>query len=236
MSTILDQFNALSSTSQYLLSNYFIDQLKSPDYRGNSHFFVRAADLKSRLFEVVFTNPEVIQEPDETVSVSVKIQLSHLVIPRGEGDNFELLNTPKMKGNREHEHNRGHYASLKLGAGAVALGLLQQEHIEQLVTYAYNWEANGESNFTAGEDAAKERVWLSPKGNKGYICFQLSERQDTEGNLVPSLENFTWTPNDFTLIGKGIKTVASEAEMPPTLVVAAPTGVATAPAASGRKL
>lgn len=228
MTTILEQYNRLSANTQYCISEYFMQQLK--DYgTTNPCFFVKAEAFQARLFEFVLTVPTVVTQPDGYQAVQVKGQLNHIVQPQGEGADFKLLNLPKGKGRREGAFNKGHYSNtLCFGKELVDAKLLQQGDIDNLINYAAIWSANGDSNYVSGSPAAKQRCWLTSRGNQGYMTFELSERQDADGNMVPALENVCWTANTFHIIGTGVQEVAAIVNQAPALAMSP--DVTTAPA------
>lgn len=204
MTTIVEQFNSLSASSQYCVSEYFMDQLRS--FPNNPAFFIKSAALIDRLFEVVLTSPSVMEQPDGYKSVQLKAQLNHVVEAQGEGETFKLLNVRKQKNNTQNKFNKGHYTPvLNFGKNLVDAGLLTQNDIDNLVNYASIWEANGDQNYVAGTQASKQRCWLRPRSVKGYMTFILTERQDTQGQMVPAIEQLSWTAGDFSIIGNGIK-------------------------------
>ena len=237
MTTILEQFQALSASAQYSVSEYFMDQLRS--FPQNPAFFVKAADLKARLFEIVLTNPVLVTEPDNTQTVQVKAQLNHLVLPQGEGNSFKLVNTPKSKTNRNGQFNKGHYTpTLNMGQQLVSAGLLTKHDIEALVNYCGTWEANGDQNYTAGSAAAKQRLWLNPRSIQGYITFVMTERTSPEGDAVPAIEQLAWTPGDFSIIGVGVTENAQDVRTAPALAMDSmvPAGAPSVAAPVGRSL
>lgn len=226
MTTILDQFNALSAEAQYLISEYFMDQLRK--YPQNPAFFVKAEDFKNRTFEFVLTAPTLITEPDGYLSVNAKGQLNHIVQSVGEGADYKLVNIPKKPGQNQGAHNKGHYGPvLSFNKAIVAGNLLNQSDIDALVNYVNIWEANGEDNYKPGSKAAKQRCWLTARGVTGYMTFSLTERQDPKGGMVPALETIAWTPGDFQIIGSGIEERAASVGSAPALIMsqagAAPT-------------
>jgi hypothetical protein len=199
-----------------------MDQLRK--FPTNEAFFIKADALKSRLFEVVLTSPTVVTEPDGYKAVQAKAQLNHIVVPQGEGNNFKLLNVPKKSGSREGQFNKGHYTPvLNFGKNLVADGLLTQSDIDNLINYAAIWEANGDQNYAKGTEASKQRCWLTARTIQGYITFIMTERQDTEGNMVPAVENLCWTPGDFSVIGSGITENAQNVNKAPKLILDVPT-------------
>jgi hypothetical protein len=235
MTTIIEQFNSLSSSVQYQISEYFMDQLRR--FPNNPAFFVKADALANRLFEIVLTNPTLGTEADGSQSVQAKLQLSHIVIPEGEGAAFKLINTPKGKGNNIGSHSKGYYAPTMLFSKAtIDAGLLSPSDLKALVNYCGTWAANGDNNYVAGSAAAKQRLWLTPRtSTQGYVTFILSERSDPQGNVVPALENFAWTAGDFHLIGSGVSENVVSAGQAVAVAMDA-VGAAPAVAAGGRAL
>lgn len=218
MTTILEQYGALSPASQYCVSEYFMNQLKQ--FPNNPAFFVKAQALKDRLFEVVLTAPTVHTASDGSVGVQLKAQLNHIVLPQGEGKEFKLLNLPKQKGNREGQFNKGHYTPvLNFGKNLVDAGMLTQSDIDNLINYAGLWESNGSQNYVAGTEASKQRCWLTARSIKGYMTFILTERRDADGHFVPALEQLSWTPGDFSIIGNGIRENAQDVSTAPALTM-----------------
>lgn len=229
MTTITEQYSVLSSSSQYCLSEYFLDQIRQ--YGNNPCFFIKAADLRNRLFELVLSQPVIVTEPSGFNAVQVKLQANHIVMPQGDGDNFKLVNVAKQKGGRQGEHAKGHYTPvMHFGEALIKQNLLTQSDIDNLINYAAIWEANGSNNYTPGSAAAKQRCWLTPRTNEGYVTFVLTERADKDGNYVPALEQFAWTADNFSIIGSGVTETAVNVNAAPAIAMtpgAAP--ITTAP-------
>jgi hypothetical protein len=235
---IVEQYRAISETSQFMLCEYFMDQLRNEKTQGNPAFYVLAKDLAARMFEIPFTEPTIIELPDGKQAVEGKFQLSHIVVPSGAtAQDFKLSVVPKAKGQTEGTHNSGHYTQrIRLGPDQVAAGLITEDDLSNLINYAKQWALNGDNNYKTGSAAAKQRMWLTPKSpNTGYVTFTLTER-GIEGQ-VPALDSFAWTPGDFHFIGQGIKAPGQPATAAAAVFVpgvsAAPTVNPTAAAATG---
>jgi hypothetical protein len=240
MTTIIEQFQALSPESQYLVSEYFMDQLRL--YPQNPAFFVKAQDFKNRLFEFVLTAPTLGKGEDGSVYVNVKGQLNHLVLPKGEGAEFKLVNVAKRKGGSGGQFNKGYYSPiLQFNKDLIQANLITKNDLDNLVNYVSLWESNGDQNYVKGSAAAKQRLWLSARSSQGYMSFVLTERTDSDGNIVPALENVAWTAGDFSCIGTGTTENAQSVSAAPGLAMspsmvpaAAPTPTPTAPTVPGR--
>jgi hypothetical protein len=224
-STIVDQFRAISETSQFMLCEYFMNQLRNDKSRNNPAFYVLAKDLHARNFEIPFTNPAIVELPDGKQAVEGKFQLSHIVVQSGStAEDFKLDVVPKAKGQTNGTHNSGHYSpTMRLGPDQVANGLITEDDLKNLIEYAKQWALNGDNNYKTGNAAAKQRMWLTAKSpNAGYVTFTLTER-GIDGK-VPALDNFCWTPGDFTFIGQNVRQAgtAPAASAPAITIAGAP--------------
>lgn len=203
--TTRDQYNALSATVQDSLPDCFIEQIR----RGYSVFEITAEQLKLRQCQLIITNPKVCEEAG-TQYVEAKIQISMILETGVNPANGELSITmvPLGKGKELAPNQRwsgGFYSPvLRFDQAMVDRGFITQRELEQLIDYCHLWELNGNSNYQKGSQAAKQRVYLTATRNDAVFQFDLTERANSNNELVPALDTVRWTQGGFGLLGTGI--------------------------------
>lgn len=202
-----DMFLGLSASAQNLVPDLFLEQAR----QGYQKFFVGHDQLQPRLCQLVLQNPKRSIDPETNEEfVTAKIQLNMIlasgVNPANGQPTLEMVALGPNKNKMPNQFwAKGFYSLLlRFDKNLVAGGFITADEQRFLFDYVGLWETNGDDNYKAGSDAAKQRIYLRTKNADAVFEFGLEERYDRENQPVPGMTAIGWTPGGLELFGTGV--------------------------------
>lgn len=208
-----EMFKALSPAAQDLVPQLFFDQARA----GYQKFFVGHTELLNRDCQLILQNPSKNIDPEtQEEYVTAKIQLNAF-LEKGVNEEGQMTlsmiplkpqapNTPKNTDPNKFWIKGFYSPILRFDRALVEGGFITADEQKFLFDYVSLWETNGDDNYKAGSDAAKQRIYLRSKNANSFFEFGLEDRTSTKTNEpVPGMTSIGWTQQGFELFGTGIK-------------------------------